>query len=526
MYAAYLGLNGLAGIEEPPQEAAVAALAFTLSGIPTVLLVLLLVRFLIPYTGEPWALTVGVALGVGSILFPFATMFFGHAASTFFLFAAFYALWSARRRAGGSWLIMAAGLLGGMAVITEISAAVGVLVLGSYALLAGPGVGRLERRVLRRLDLRTATLFAAGGVAPALLLLGHNALAFGSPLSLGYSNLQSGGFAEGMSRGILGVTLPKMDVLGDLTVGSRGLLRLSPWFAIAPLGLVALRRPEVRAEVIVAASICLAFLIFNAGYYLPFGGWTPGPRFLSPALPFAAVLVALAPRAIRPLTVLLIAWSVTVMVIATVTRPNAQELYEDPLVQLWIPRLLGGHLADTLAWNRWGFAGLEPLALLGIGIVIAIGGLLATRASDRASMAVRTTSAIALVVLILACAVPVPAPASVWVPGAPDPSGRPALDVAASGAYRDTGGDEDRTVDLGPDRECRRVRRRDAHRIPGRTRRRRDGPECVVRRHLLGARRAGGVVVRLADRCGCRSVGLPLPGAGRGRGIGGDACGN
>jgi hypothetical protein len=446
VYAAYLGLNGLAGIEEPPQEAAVAALAFTLSGIPTVLLVLLLVRFLIPYTGEPWALTVGVALGVGSILFPFATMFFGHAASTFFLFAAFYALWSARRRGGGSWLIMAAGLLGGMAVITEISAAVGVLVLGSYALLAGPGVGRLERRVLRRLDLRTATLFAAGGVAPALLLLGHNALAFGSPLSLGYSNLQSGGFAEGMSRGILGVTLPKMDVLGDLTVGSRGLLRLSPWFAIAPLGLVALRRPEVRAEVIVAASICLAFLIFNAGYYLPFGGWTPGPRFLSPALPFAAVLVALAPRAIRPLTVLLIAWSVTVMVIATVTRPNAQELYEDPLVQLWIPRLLGGHLADTLAWNRWGFAGLEPLALLGIGIVIAIGGLLATRASDRASMAVRTTSAIALVVLILACAVPVPAPASVWVPGAPDPSGRPALDVAASGAYRDTGGDEDRMV--------------------------------------------------------------------------------
>jgi hypothetical protein len=134
------------------------------------------------------------------------------------------------------------------------------------------------------------------------------------------------------------------------------------------------------------------------------------------------------------------------MVIATVTRPNAQELYEDPLVQLWIPRLLGGHLADTLAWHRWGFAGLEPLVLLMIGVVVAIAGLLATRAGDRASRAARTTSAIALVVLILACAVPVPAPASVWVPAAPDPSSPPALDVAASGAYRDTARDEDRMV--------------------------------------------------------------------------------
>src|SRR6478752_2972139 len=58
-----------------------AALAFAISGVPTALLVVLLVRFLIPYAGEPWALTMGVALGLGSILFPFATMFFGHAAS-------------------------------------------------------------------------------------------------------------------------------------------------------------------------------------------------------------------------------------------------------------------------------------------------------------------------------------------------------------------------------------------------------------------------------------------------------------
>jgi hypothetical protein len=387
-----------------------------------------------------------VALGLGSILFPFATMFFGHAASAFFLFAAFYALWSARRPGTGSWRVVLAGFLGGFGVITEFSVALGVAVLAVYALLAGPRVGRVARPLLRRLDLRTATLFVLGGIVPALLLFGHNTLAFGSPLSLGYSNLQSGGFAEGMSQGILGVTAPKLDVLADLTIGSRGLLRLTPWFALAPLGLLAIRRRAVRAEVLVAASISVAFLLFNAGYYLPFGGWTPGPRFLAPALPFAAVLVALAPRWIRPVTLVLVAYSVVIMVVATATRPNAEELYSDPLLQLWIPRLLSGNLADSLAWHRWGFSGVQPLLLLGIGLVIALAGMRATRSRDRASNAVAITSAVLLGVFVVACAVPAPVPATVWLPGARDATGPPALTVPASGAYRMTANGEDKMI--------------------------------------------------------------------------------
>ena len=445
-YAAYLGLNRLVGVEEPRQQDAVAFLAFVICAVPTALLVVLLVRFLIPSTGEPWALVMGAALGLGSILFPFATMFFGHAASACFLFAAFYALWSARRRGGGAWRILAAGLLGGMAVITEISAALGVFALAAYAVFAGPMLGEVARPVLRRLDLRTLLLYGLGGIVPALLLLGHNTLAFGSPLSLGYANLENGGFAAGMGQGLLGVTIPKLDVLADITIGPRGLLRLTPWFVIAPFGLLALRRREIRAEVAVAAAICVAFLLFNAGYYLPFGGWTPGPRFLSPALPFAAVLVALAPRWIRPLTIVLVAWSIAVMLVATVTRPNAQELYEDPLVQLWIPRLLSGDLADTLAWHRWGLAGYQPLLLLGIGLAAVVAGLLATRSDARGGRGLAAACTAVLSVLVVGFALPVPAPAAVWIPAPPDAAGPPALAVAASGAFRDTGGDDDRMV--------------------------------------------------------------------------------
>ena len=270
-------------------------------------------------------------------------------------------------------------------------------------------------------------------------------MAFGSPTSLGYAHLQSGVFAEGRAQGILSI-VPTLVVLADLLFGPRGLLVLAPWLALAPLGLFALRSRAVRAEVLVSAAICAAFLTYNAGALTPFGGWTPGPRFLSPALPFAAILVALAPRRIRPITAVLMAWSVAVMLVATATRPNAEELYEDPLVELWIPRLLSGHLADSLAWQRWGFTGLEPLLLLGIGLVITVAGLLATRSRDRASNLVAVTSAVLLAVLVVACALPAPAPATVWLPRARDAAGPPALEIADSGAYRRTAGGEDRLV--------------------------------------------------------------------------------
>jgi hypothetical protein len=398
---------GVAGAATPDPQTMVEALAFVESGIPTVLLVLLLLRFLRPAVGEGWAIVVSIGYGLGSIAFPFATMFFGHAASAFFLFSAFYLLW--RWRADGrDWRPALAGFLAGWAVLVELSTMLGVVALLVYAL----GNARPMGRQLSSATWRAPVLMIVGALFPAAIFLAYNWVSFGGPLSLGYTNLAPGGFAEGMGRGILGVGWPRAETLADLLFGPRGLVRLAPWFIVVPGGLVALRQRGLRREILVCGAIVVVFLAFNAGYYLPFGGWTPGPRFLLPALPFAAILVALAPRASRPVVVLLMAFAITIFFVATATMPNAPEAFQDPLTQLWLPRILNHDIADTIAWQHWGLHGIEPLLALMLVVVFAGIALLATLRTTAAARRLSGVVAVGLVLMIGTFAFPfVPAPA-------------------------------------------------------------------------------------------------------------------
>lgn len=170
--------------------------------------------------------------------------------------------------------------------------------------------------------------------------------------------------------------------------------------------LLAWRRPAIRPEILVCAAICAAFLAYNSGALNPFGGWTPGPRYLLPALPFAAVLVALAPSFVRPLAAALMAVAIAMMLAATVTMPNAPEAYRDPLSDLWVPRLFGREIAQTIAWQRWGLHGIQPLIVLGLGLGAAGAGLLATFRPGSGVGRLPGLVAGALVLLIVAFALP------------------------------------------------------------------------------------------------------------------------
>ena len=63
---------------------------------------------------------------------------------------------------------------------------------------------------------------------------------------------------------------------------------VSPVLIVALVGLALLAR-EHTAEAAACAAIFVGFLLLSVGYFLPYGGVSPGPRFLVPAIPFLAV---------------------------------------------------------------------------------------------------------------------------------------------------------------------------------------------------------------------------------------------
>jgi hypothetical protein len=137
----------------------------------------------------------------------------------------------------------------------------------------------------------------------------------------------------------------------NLLFSNIGLLRLSPVLALAIVGIVLLYRRGRRAEAVLVAAIGLGYLIYNSGYETPFGGKSPGPRFLIPVLPFLAL--ALGPVfARRPVTTLLLAApSALLMLAVTATHPI------ENVDGQWFQRIGDRDFSATVS----GFVGRMPL---------------------------------------------------------------------------------------------------------------------------------------------------------------------
>ncbi len=102
-------------------------------------LMALVAERLVPGSGAPSA----VLLGAGTLLLPFATLFFDHLLSAALGFAAFAVLFHARERGRAGFPLVAAGALAGLAVVVEFPLGIVAVVLAAYAAAAsGRGEGR------------------------------------------------------------------------------------------------------------------------------------------------------------------------------------------------------------------------------------------------------------------------------------------------------------------------------------------------------------------------------------------------
>ena len=276
------------------------------------LVLLLLVRSVAERIEPGYGTAAAVALGAGTLILPFATLFFSHVMSAMLAFAAFALLW--RERAGPDRLLLvaAAGALAGFAIVTEYPLGLAVVVLGVYAM----------RRSLRR-----GAVYAAGVAAGIAPLIAYNLWAFGSLTHSSYTGAvaiqgDTGHDVVGLNdSGFFGIDLPDFQIALDLLFANKGLLTLAPVLGVALAGLVLLHRRGWRAEAYVIGGLFLLYLTYNSGYWLPFGGGSPGPRFLVPVLPFLAIPLALAWRRWPATALALAAASAVLMATATATLP-------------------------------------------------------------------------------------------------------------------------------------------------------------------------------------------------------------
>ncbi len=343
------------------------------AAIPSVLFLLLFFWFLGYFSSSLLNKAVlTLALGLGTIVFPYSQLFYSHVPGAGLDFAGFALVFIAANpnlpeRRGSQWLrehtaatVTLAGLALGLAVVFEYPAALISAAIGIYAVL--------------RLPRRTVPYLIAGCLPAIAIVMAYDYAAYHNPFTTGYGKYEVLWKQEG--RGIAGFTLPPSgSAIDGMTVSRfRGLFFLSPFLLLAFPGYVLgfLHYRAHRASMALLLAIPVAFFFAIACYWGWNGGQVVGPRYLIPMLPFLTLpiifvldrLGSMFSRVGVYALILLSAFNVWAETIGGRAFPRG--FVQDPLFGSSLPRLFGGQVPMSLGsfFGLRGPGSLVPLALI------------------------------------------------------------------------------------------------------------------------------------------------------------------
>lgn len=337
-------LTGRSPDERGLQRVHLHTLSFLSAGLPATFGAWFLFQtLLLMGTSRRWAegLTIGWALG--TLVFPFATLMFGHALAASLLLAAFYLLqkWRVEGTPIDLPRAVGLGLVWGTSIIVEYPTGTLVAIMGLYA-LSFDRSPRAIARVLAGSALGSALPFAAHAVFAYL--------AYGTPFVLPYKYLLEPIFVAHTSSGILGIGIPtRVGIWGALFSPYRGLFFLCPFLALVFAGFWRwFEVRELRREMWCLVALVAAYLVFATSYYAWDGGGSTGSRHLVPVMAFFVIAIgffAQSSRRAGVITIALLVPSVLIMFLCTaviVQMPEGGVYEANPFYTLVLPSVLRG----------------------------------------------------------------------------------------------------------------------------------------------------------------------------------------
>ena len=308
----------------------------------------------------------------------YAGNFYAHQLVAALLFGAFFVAWpwpeEHRRPAYARGLLC--GLLLGWAVISEYPAALPAAVIGVYA--------------LSRRGWAWIAPLAVGGALPLALLVVYDLAAFGTLLPVGYT--YSALWQEQHHTGFMSVTYPRLDALWGLTFGSyRGLFFRAPWLLLAvPALVIWWRAGRARAEWWVLLLVPLTLLLFYGSSAMWWGGFSAGPRYLVPLVPFLALPAAwlFGPLWSRPLARLAVLVALVLSLgLIWVEATAGQGFPYDTVSNTWSGYVVPAWQEGDIARNLGMAVGLRgPLSLAPLLVAICAGTCFVLASPERAPL--------------------------------------------------------------------------------------------------------------------------------------------
>ncbi|OGH59640.1 MAG: hypothetical protein A3G34_07410 [Candidatus Lindowbacteria bacterium RIFCSPLOWO2_12_FULL_62_27] len=348
---------------------------FLTTTVPFALLGVVMYRVLLGMGAAPINAYLAVlAYGLGTIAWIHAAMFSGHQVAANFAFFSFACLHG--RADGDRWKFLGAGCLAGLAALSDYTAIFLAILLAAYAMA-----------VTSRWPTRAA--FLAGVALCGVVLAAYNGRCFGGAFSFSYEHLGYGDFAAGARRGFMGVAAPVPESLMALMFSpARGIFFIMPvlllslpgfWLWFERVHAAEGAAPDRGAGLApwVAGAAVVGYLLINAGFYGWHGGWTFGPRYLAPILPFLVLPLAFALD--RPWFSALFLASFLQISAAQMVMPHTPEEIRNPIAECLYPLFRYGYRSDT-----WG-SRLRMSELMSAVIFVSILAALVWRTRPAAS---------------------------------------------------------------------------------------------------------------------------------------------